>query len=77
MGRAPSAGVGALAFNYFHTQPLLSFAVAARQDAISVILLAVVGGIVGETAARATALRRRAAAERSTMQRFDRLIAVA
>ena len=45
-GRVPgtiTAIVAALAFNLFHTQPYLSLEVAARQDVISVGLLAVAG----------------------------------
>ncbi|MEZ5265607.1 MAG: DUF4118 domain-containing protein [Acidimicrobiales bacterium] len=47
-----TAVVAALAFNLFHTQPYLSLAVAARQDAISVGVLAAAGAVVGEVGAR-------------------------
>lgn len=47
----------ALAFNYFHTQPFLSFAIAARQDAVSVVVLALVGTVAGELAHRHAAAR--------------------
>jgi K+-sensing histidine kinase KdpD len=47
-----TAVVGALAFNYFHTQPYLSFEVAVRADAISVVLLGLVGLAVGDIGGR-------------------------
>jgi K+-sensing histidine kinase KdpD len=47
-----TAVVGALAFNFFHTQPYLSFAVAAREDVISVILCGAAGIGIGEVGAR-------------------------
>lgn len=65
-----TAATAALAFNYFHTQPYLSLAVAAREDAVSVALLAVVGALVGEIGARASLrhgeLQRAVACQRDT-----------
>jgi K+-sensing histidine kinase KdpD len=43
-----TAVVGALAFNFFHTQPYLTFEVAVREDVISVLLCGLVGLAVGE-----------------------------
>jgi K+-sensing histidine kinase KdpD len=47
-----TAVVGALGFNFFHTQPYQSFAVAAREDVISVILCGIAGIGIGEVGAR-------------------------
>lgn len=69
-----TAGVGALAFNFFHTQPFLSFAVAAREDLISVVLLALVGGVVGEAGHRAAELSRQHRRAAAIQQSFDVLL---
>jgi K+-sensing histidine kinase KdpD len=53
-----TAIVGALSFNFFHTQPYQSFAVSAREDVISVVLCAIAGVGIGEVGAR---LHRRSA----------------
>lgn len=69
-----TAVVAALAFNLFHTQPYLSLEVAARQDAISVGLLAVAGAVVGEVGARAGRRRRALARSRVAQQDFDTVL---
>lgn len=76
-GRVPgtiTAIVAALAFNLFHTQPYLSLEVAARQDAISVGLLAVAGAVVGEVGARAGRRRRALVRVRVVQQDFDAVL---
>lgn len=47
-----TAVVGALAFNYFHTQPFLTLRVAVREDVISVVLCSVAGIAIGDVGGR-------------------------
>lgn len=47
-----TAVIGALAFNYFHTQPYLTLEVAVREDVISVALCAIVGLAIGDVGGR-------------------------
>jgi hypothetical protein len=70
-----TAVAAALSFNYFHTQPYLSFDVAARQDVISVVLLGAAGVVVGEFGSRATNRARRAARLASEREDVDATLA--
>jgi K+-sensing histidine kinase KdpD len=62
-----TAVAAALSFNYFHTQPFLSFSVAARQDVVTIAILLVVALAAAEVGHRAQLhhleLRRRRAAD--------------
>jgi two-component system sensor histidine kinase KdpD len=61
-----TAVTAALAFSYFHTQPYLSFAVAARQDLIAVVLLACVALVAAEVGSRAQLYNRELRRRRAT-----------
>lgn len=62
-----TAVTAALSFNYFHTQPYQSLAVAAREDVIAVVLLGCVALVAAEVGARSrehrAELRRRMLAD--------------
>lgn len=74
---ALTAAAAAFGLNLFHTEPYLSLSVAARRDLISVALLGIVGGIVGEAGHRSARNRRRANALTLEQRDVDQLLAAA
>jgi K+-sensing histidine kinase KdpD len=72
-GRLPGAVgavVGALSFDFFHTQPYGSLSIASRDDVETTLLLLVVGLVAGQIAVRARRSRSLATARRSEIQQL-------
>jgi len=60
-------------FDFFHTEPYLSLAIASRDDVETTFLLLLAAVLVGTIAARGRAARRREGAARSEIRRIHRV----
>ncbi len=83
-GRLAGRGAGisaalmaAASFDFMHTQPYLSLKIANSTDALTTVLLLLVGIVVGDLASRAGRDRRRAHALRSDPVGISRVLEVA
>lgn len=73
MAGAVAAISAVLSFDFFHTRPYLSLTIDSRDDAITTVLLLVIGLLVGTIAARARSALRDATSSRDQMHRVHRL----
>jgi K+-sensing histidine kinase KdpD len=73
---AITAGVAALSFNYFHTEPYNSLRIKSEEDIWTVVLLFVVGIVVGELALLGRTQRSRATMHQAGARRLERVAAL-
>jgi K+-sensing histidine kinase KdpD len=73
---AMTAGVAALSFNYFHTEPYNSLRIKSEEDIWTVVLLFVVGIAVGELALLGRTHRNRASMHQAGARRLERIAAL-